>query len=424
MCRKKLPNLLQRLGSPSRIVLVCLLMVAHVPAVARERLSSTANAAAAPALLKKLVASLDQMASVDRQIEAAWPFRRQDELNEQPPPLEVRELRAARARLEGKQDLILRQLEETAAEDAAAVLTALGSTERVELIDILTPVATRAAGSTSGVLSALTKAAQRVRPCPPSILNALAAFDDGAAAEVLLDVARRDGQVAAFIAAAKSGDVKTWDRLIRLVVSRSAHSDLVLRALRRVEPRRTRELGDLIRRRAETSRLLDLRTVLITQLGIFARGRDVGALIDIFSTDGRINVRVAVIGALGRCDVESAQDFVLRQLVDSREKEIRRASMFAVARHGDERAIPFLIQLLDDAQLERDATRALQRLTRQTHLRSKAVWQRWWRVQPQNTDDEPDAELDEGRVRTVKLLAPPGTVQLGDATDPNDDPLP
>jgi HEAT repeat protein len=93
-----------------------------------------------------------------------------------------------------------------------------------------------------------------------------------------------------------------------------------------------------------------------------------------------------VIGALGNLGA-AAGDFLVEELLDTGNSwYIRRSCVHSLGVSRDRRAVPYLIDLLTDPRLARNAKRALERIAGRSAGDSPAAWVRWWRTQPEASD--------------------------------------
>jgi HEAT repeat protein len=63
---------------------------------------------------------------------------------------------------------------------------------------------------------------------------------------------------------------------------------------------------------------------------------------------------------------------------------LRRVLVEALGKRGDLRAVPALVDVLDDpdAEVRRRAVRALEQLTGESFGPDARAWERWWRSRP------------------------------------------
>jgi hypothetical protein len=409
-------------------VLAALLLWTHPKAEEPE-----ARALALIGELRSLVAG--QQANLQAQA-AAWPDREGDQREEKPAPPAVRKLEDAYRALEEKKRQIQARLVEEAEKDMSPVLSALGREKDVAFIDVLVQVAVQAGKDDAGTTTTLIQLAERLEPCPPRVVSALAAMDRKDSDLFLLELGAKEKNAAVLAAAGRAGEVAVVQSLISWAedVDESLSKACLLAISRleppsHVDPRRFKEqqesstesvrgrgrelelmagldgptlylqeLRRLIRSKIETVKSEELRTALIVYLGLFRQGGDLPFLEGVLAKTQDKTVRLAALGALGNLGAE-AGEFLLEQLREhGSDLAMQRRCVEALGASGHLPAARVLMDLLDDPALQEEAFRALRQITGQSFGRSSDRWLRWWRAQPEvsSADRDPDSPRESG----------------------------
>lgn len=375
--------------------------------------------------LRQVVTAIAQNHSAQ---EKAWPQRSPNDPGEVAPPLEARQLAVAYQRLVRVRHRLLTELGVAAADAPEALHRSLRAEKEPALLALLIPlVASHAVGNPTRTRDVID-AAGRVEGCPVDLARALAELGDPGA-RFLLERGKQALDPALLREAASSGSITAIGELIDLADSGVGPlARISLRALQAINPPsssrlergtriRTRlekrgasstaissalaatttgrchpELEDLLLLRIESVRTPEVRAALVTVLGVCGNVAHGHVLRDLFRQSPDEVVRLAALSSLGKPGVAPGEFFLDQLSSEDASLPIKKSCVHALGVSGYRPALGTLVALLDDAELQTSAMKALRRASGKRHS-GPAGWKRWWRRQPEARQgrNDPDA---------------------------------
>lgn len=364
-----------------------------LPTIRAEEISNVEVAASASTLgeLRSVCAKL--AANVEAQ-DQAWPTREEDLANESAPPQRVRELDGQYRRLRRSQVRLEQQLEARAAKDYEVLTEALSGSDDECFVSAVVPMLVESHPAAPELSGTFLKVAEGFERCPPALVEGLRGLDVPEAAAFLLKLGKRTGDLATLAAAVNSGDLAVTARVVRLADGDSKLARVCRVAIARFEPRPQdwRELKPALMGWIDNVRSLELKSILITCLGLHASSADFDFLTGLYRKSAEDTVRVAALNALGR----SGQGGFLLAAMEQRKNDsrLRRTCIHALGASRYRAAVPALIEVLREPKFRANAARALRRISGQDLGLKSASWIRWWRTQPDSGSTYVD--VDEG----------------------------
>jgi HEAT repeat protein len=408
--------------SLGNLFVATLFFAAPTVALPLEPTRPSATEAAAQATIAHLLeAHVSRNRNLEEQ-EEAWPSREQDQLNERPAPINVRKLQAAHRVLLREIERLQSRLEKETDDDVGPILTALKESNDVTLFAVFVPLAAKVGREDARTPETLIEIARRIDPCPISIVNALGDLGNEEASLFLLVRGLKERSLALLKAAGKSGERAVIKRLIDLAEGKDERlAKLCLRAITSLTPptqysgRRiktlvdkrletlgsdepevraiaslqapslyNRELQRAVSARIKKASYPELQTALVVYLGLFRNPTNLPFLVSLYVESNNEHVRLSVLGALGNLGAQTG-DFILSELSrPGNSLTLQKGCIGALGSARYRPAAPILIDLLTDQQLEYYALRALKRIAGENLGHRRAVWLRWWNIQPES----------------------------------------
>lgn len=355
---------------------------------------------ATDAALEELEVTLVKMAKNLSDQEKAWPTRDEDQANEIAAPANVRALQRRYAKLVKKKKDVLRRIEEGSRKDLGAVLHVLSKAQKKPaLMDSLAPVVGEFGRQNPNSARVLIALAQKVNPCPPSIITALGELRTKKASLFLLKFGKKEKDLRMMVAAVKGNNPAVIAHLISLADGGRDEELVTLsrKVLARIAPSGQNEskLENLIAARMLDAKSVELKTALVIYLGLTKNEKHFAVLKSTYETTTNEHVRLSVIGALGNFGFTGTW-FIHEQLEDPDLSIALRKRCFQALGSARYRGVtPTLLAAVGDPQLRHDAVRALERISGQRLGQQAGTWERWWRSQPDSgTAADPDIDAE------------------------------
>jgi hypothetical protein len=337
--------------------------------------------------LKGLVVSLESLVgALGRNLEAqheAWPDQERLLGEEVAPPYAVRQLQSEYAKLWRQRKRIQGRLLRESAAQVGVLLDVLKQTQSGEMARLLAPIVEQLGKDEPRASVVLRNVAERFTPCLPEVADALGSVGDRDARLFLLELGRRESNIAILRAAARFGDPAVLERCVNWIESGSDDAALILRALRQLEAPAAvdAKLPARLKSWIAESQSHDLRSQLVIYLGLLSDEENHVFLTELYENDSSVLVRHAAISALGRLGERSARFLVSELRKRTNDLQIRKACVHALGGTDFAPAVGDLIQTMKESSLRSDAARALRRLSGEDFGTDQASWRRWWNRQ-------------------------------------------